>query len=104
MTDKQIDNVVEKLQKEQSAFDLGYRTGFSEGAKYHRDHQWVKPKEGIPEEDRFDKGYSKRVLGRFKDDYYSVCYCSMEEKIWFINGITTDEPIEWTYLNNHETL
>lgn len=98
MTDKQIEAQIEYMSGECDSYNEGYKNGFSYGVRYHRDNQWVKTSLFIPEEDEFDKGYSKRVLGLFNDGSFCKCFCSIEEKIWFIDGIVCDEPVLWTYL------
>lgn len=58
-------------------------------------HPWISVKERLPEEDPDDKGYSVEVIGMFPDESVSKCFCSIEEGIWFINGLTCDKPTYW---------
>jgi len=60
-----------------------------------KNHPWISVNERTPEEDPDDKGYSVEVIGLFKDGRVSKCYCSIEEGIWFIEGLTCDKPTHW---------
>ena len=60
-----------------------------------RNHPWISGNDKLPEEDHDDKGYSVNVIGLFPDGHVSKCFCSMEENIWFIDGLTCDTPTHW---------
>jgi hypothetical protein len=56
---------------------------------------WISVEERLPEEDPDDKGYSVEVIGLFTDGSISECFCSIEEDIWFFEGLTCDKPTHW---------
>lgn len=60
-----------------------------------RNNPWIGIEERTPDEDPDDKGYSVEVIGLFPDGRVSKCFCSMEEGIWFIEGLTCDKPTHW---------
>ena len=60
-----------------------------------KNHPWINVLDNLPEEDPDDKGYSVEVIGLFPDGRVSKCFCSMEEGIWFIEGLTCDKPTHW---------
>ena len=60
-----------------------------------RNNPWIGIEERTPEEDPDDKGYSVEVIGLFPDGRVSKCFCSIEEGIWFIEGLTCDKPTHW---------
>jgi len=55
---------------------------------------WISVNE-LPEEDQDNKGYSVNVIGLFSDGRISHCFCSLDEDIWFFEGITIDRPTHW---------
>jgi hypothetical protein len=55
---------------------------------------WISVNE-LPEEDPDNKGYSVNVIGLFPDGRISDCFCSLDEDIWFIEGIIIDRPTHW---------
>lgn len=59
---------------------------------------WTLIKDGLPEEDKDNEGYSVKVIGLFEGDgkkYISDCFCSIEEGIWYVDIFTSDQPIAW---------
>lgn len=60
-----------------------------------KNHPWINVLDNLPEEDPDDKGYSVEVIGLFPDGRVSKCFCSIEEDIWFIEGLTCDKPTHW---------
>ena len=56
---------------------------------------WISVEERLPKEDKDDKGYSVEVIGLFPDGRVSKCFCSIEEDIWFFEGLTCDKPTHW---------
>lgn len=60
-----------------------------------RNNPWINVLERLPEEDPDDNGYSVEVIGLFPDGRVSKCFCSIEEDIWFIEGLTCDKPTHW---------
>lgn len=56
---------------------------------------WISVEERLPEENQDDKGYSVEIIGLFSDGTVSKCFCSIDEGIWFIEGITCDKPTYW---------
>jgi len=56
---------------------------------------WISVGDRLPEEDPDDKGYSVEVIGLFPDGCVSKCFCSLDEDIWFIEGILIDRPTHW---------
>lgn len=73
--------------------------GFIAGVDYQASHQWVSPLKDLPENsDGKCEGYSIEVLGLFKDGSFHKCNCSIEENVWFIDDLTCDMPVLWTYL------
>lgn len=63
---------------------------------YKLRNPWIRVNDKLPEEDPDDKGYSVEVLGLFPDGNTSKCFCSIEEGIWLIEGLTCDKPTHWT--------
>lgn len=60
-----------------------------------KDHPWISVLERMPAEDQDNKGYSVEVIGLFPDGSVSKCFCSIEEDIWFFEGLTCDKPTHW---------
>ena len=60
-----------------------------------RNHPWISVNDKLPGENPDNKGYSVEVIGLFSDGSVCKCYCSIEERIWFIGIITTDQPTHW---------
>ena len=60
-----------------------------------KDHPWINVLERMPAEDPDNKGYSVEVIGLFPDGRVSKCFCSIEEDIWFFEGLTCDKPTHW---------
>lgn len=60
-----------------------------------RNHPWINVLDNLPEEDPDGKGYSVEVIGLFPDGQVSKCFCSIEEDIWFFEGIPCDKPTHW---------
>ena len=60
-----------------------------------RNHPWISVNDKLPEEDPDNKCYSVEVIGLFSDGSVCKCFCSIEERIWFIGIITTDPPTHW---------
>ena len=60
-----------------------------------RNHPWISVDDRLPEENPDDKGYSVEVIGLFPDESVSKCSCSIDEDIWFIEGLTCDKPTHW---------
>ena len=56
---------------------------------------WVRTLYKLPEENPNEKGYSVEVIGLFPDGSVSKCSYSIEEGIWFIEGLTCDKPTHW---------
>ncbi|MBR7154325.1 MAG: DUF551 domain-containing protein [Paludibacteraceae bacterium] len=60
-----------------------------------KNHPLISVNDKLPEEDPDDKGYSVEVIGLFQDGRVSKCFCSINEDIWFIEGLTCDKPTHW---------
>lgn len=60
-----------------------------------KNHPWINALDNLPEEDPDNKGYSVNVIGMFPDGRVSHCFCSIEEDVWFIKGLTCDRPTHW---------
>ena len=60
-----------------------------------RNHPWISVNDKLPDEDPDNKGYSVDVIGLFSDGSVCKCFCSMDENIWFIDGLTCDKPTHW---------
>lgn len=89
-----LEHEIERLKsKLQAADDLNaLLTAELEKAK----SPWISVEDRLPkEEDPDDKGYSVSVIGLFSDGSVSKCFCSLEEGIWFIEGLTCDPPTHW---------
>ena len=56
---------------------------------------WISVEERLPKEDPEDKGYSVEVIGLFSYGSISKCFCSIDEGMWFAEGITCDRPTYW---------
>ena len=56
---------------------------------------WINVLDNLPEEDHDNKGYSVNVIGLFPDGRVSHCFCSIDEDIWFIEGLICDKPTNW---------
>ena len=72
--------------------------GFIQGARYADQNPispWISVDERLPDEDPNDKGYSVDVIGIFSDGHVSNCGCSIEEGIWFCEGLICDKPTHW---------
>ena len=79
-----------------------YEMGLMKGLEIQRKNlqfsfasKWINVLDNLPEEDPDDKGYSVEVIGHFPDGRVSKCFCSIEEDIWFIEGLTCDKPTHW---------
>ena len=60
-----------------------------------RNHPWISVNDKLPGENPDNKGYSVEVIGLFSDGSVCKWYCSIEERIWFMGIITTDQPTHW---------
>lgn len=61
---------------------------------------WISVEERLPEEDIDNNGYSVKVIGMFANGGISDCFCSLDENIWFIDGLTCDKPTHWMQIPN----
>lgn len=60
-----------------------------------RNHPWISVNDKLPEEDTDNKGYSVDVIGLFSDGSICKCNCSIEDRIWFIGIIISNQPTHW---------
>lgn len=87
------DNEVEMLQRQIEELSEQLKMNVENIQRLRR--PWVNVLNKLPEEDPDYKGYSVEVIGLFSDGSVSKCFCSIEEDIWFFEGITCDKPTHW---------